>query len=71
MKFEDLIDKPIEQMSELEITDLVNKLSVPEIARLEKAIFNKMGKKQRPKKGVKEDVDLFDQIVGVGNNVSE
>ncbi|MCK4522061.1 MAG: hypothetical protein KAU20_05790 [Nanoarchaeota archaeon] len=65
MKFEEFLSKPIDLMSDEEIAELVSKLSVPEIARLEKAIFNKMGRKQRPSKKVKEDVDLFDKIVGV------
>lgn len=50
MKFEELLDKPIDMMSDKEITELVNKLSVPEIARLEKTIFNKMGRKRKPSK---------------------
>lgn len=67
MKFEDLLDKPIELMSDTEIAELVNKLSIPEIARLEKAVFNKLGRKKKPSKKVQEDLDFFDRIVGVGD----
>lgn len=70
MKFEDLLTKPIESMSDEEIHTLINKLDVSEITRLEKEVFNK-SRKKKPSKKVIEDVNRFDQIVGVGDNVSK
>lgn len=64
MKFEDMIDKPIEEMSDEEIAELVNKLSVPEVARLERAVLQKViRKKRKPNK----DVELFNKIVEGGD----
>ena len=73
MKFEDLLQKPIEDMSDEEIAKLIEKLDVPEIGRLEKAVFNKLGRKKKKgdSKKAKENLDMFDKIVGVKNNVSE
>ena len=63
MKFEDLIEKPIEEMTDEEIRELVNKLSINEVSRLEKEIKYKLGRKTKPKK--KKDLEEFDKIVGI------
>lgn len=60
MKFDELIEKPIEDMTESEIEELVRKLKVEDIGKIEKKI-TKLAKK----KVKKSDVDTFDQIVGV------
>lgn len=64
MKFEDLIDKPLDEMTDDDIRELVGKLSVPEINRLEKEIKNKLGRKSKPSKK-KKDLEEFDRIVGI------
>ena len=64
MKFEDLIQKPIEDLTDEDIQKIVNDLSIDELNRLEKAIKNKTIRPKRKSKN--EDVlDEFDKIVGV------
>ena len=66
MKFEDLIQKPIEDLTDEDIQKIVNDLSIDELNRLEKAIKNKTIRPKRKRKSKNEDVlDEFDKIVGV------
>ena len=65
MKFEDLIKKPIEDLTDEDIQEIVNDLSFDELNRLEKAIKNKTIRPRKKKKQKEDALDEFDKIVGV------
>lgn len=63
MKFEDLIDKPIEELTDDEIKALIEKLSSSQLQVLERNIKKKMRSRKVKTKAKKEREDEFNKLI--------
>jgi len=60
MKFEDLLPRPIEELTDSEISDIIEKLSADELAKFEKKL-SKRKTKRKPTKAQKQRDDEFER----------
>lgn len=63
MKFEDLIDKPLHEMTDEEVEELVKKLSSEQLQFLEKKLKKQIKKRKVTSKKRKENEDLFNKAL--------
>lgn len=69
MTFEELLPKPLEEMSSAEIAELASKLDLSEALRFEKAVKKKATKRKPTKKAEakkKQSKKLLDDLIAKG-----
>ena len=69
MKWEELLDKPLHEMSEEEIEELTKKLSLEQLRMMERKIKKKLRSRPVRTKKKKEREDEFNKaLLGVAND---